>query len=221
MDAEEMATGEQIVEAFEFVRRVHIETGHLIKTVNNLLSDGYECNQSSRVTRDSSRDFKRAQRWLPTRLVRFWDRKEKVSGDFAGAGIDIDFFPELKLFKLEDQVPVITVWAVRKNQKITPGGSHNKRWWRENCGRDSSLFEIEHNSPFYRSVPQKGVGRDGAGTLLWCDSFWLPLVSLRGYEEVQRWLVQPLKKLCEAADKPTEIEFPEEAPYLTLNDDNK
>ncbi len=209
---------EEIVDAFEFVKRVHMETGHLIRTVNGLLEQGFDCHQSTGVVRDGSGSYIYANKWLASRMFRFWDKTGKADGNHVGIGVDIDFSPEVRWEQCSDRIPVVMGYVAHKKMLHTGKEKVAKAWWRNNCGRNEALFDIQQQSSFYRSVPHDNVDKDGADILLWCDNFWLPLVSLNGYTRVEEWLVEPLKSLCRATEDHCDVNLPDEAPYLTLVD---
>lgn len=99
-----MATGLEMKEVYDLMKRICIETSNLLKVINDLFEEeGFEAVGGSAVMWERSNHYRYPEYWLPYFMQRVFVKEE---GSRKGIGINIMF--DGSMHGLKNRIPFVT-----------------------------------------------------------------------------------------------------------------
>ena len=207
----------KIQSALTAVHQIFRETSLLMQTVDGLVTaSGFKCPYDSRAFWDISRSFSEGESWLPTYVVRLWQRPAN-GGTTKALFVSIELRPdsEGERFWFEDVGPVVKGVALTLNKAVKRSEWH--LWWGDGAGHDTRLFDVKGHGALYHSTPREGTEASEDEHVRDADNFWLPLTALTNHDKVAKMLVEPLTGISEQGIAySAKLTVP---PYLLLPED--
>ncbi|WP_394238314.1 hypothetical protein [Niallia oryzisoli] len=173
-----MATGREIKEVYDMMKRIYEETSKLVTVVNDLLEkEGYIAVGDGSVMWGRSSHYRSPNYWLPYFMQRVFV-KEKDSK--KGIGVNITF--DSSMDGLENNVPFLTCGYLEfQKDKVVKGNGLYMAGWTEHPEAkkqmDGNLCTTNYN--------------DGVMT----KTYFLPLDLLTNQVKVNQYIIQPLVHL--------------------------
>jgi hypothetical protein len=173
-----MATGNEIKEIFDMMKKVCQETSKLLIVINDMMeSEGFLAAGDSSVMFGKSAHYRYPDYWLPYFLQRVFT-KNKDSKKGIGVNITYDGSND----GLENKIPFVTCGVVESpEQKVTKGNGLYLAGW------------VDH-----QEVPKKFDGKLCTTTFtdgVIIKSYFLPIEILNNQEKVHQYIIKPLISL--------------------------
>jgi hypothetical protein len=173
-----MATGNEIKEIFDMMKKVCQETSKLLIVINDLMeSEGFLAAGDSSVMFGKSAHYRYPDYWLPYFLQRVFTKNKDSK---KGIGVNITF--DGSNDGLENKIPFVTCGVVESpEQKVTKGNGLYLAGW------------IDH-----QEVPKKFDGKLCSTTFtdgVIIKSYFLPIEILNNQEKVHQYIIKPLISL--------------------------
>ncbi|NYV66542.1 hypothetical protein HYI36_14845 [Bacillus sp. Gen3] len=170
-----MATGKDIKDVYDMMKKIYIETSKLINVINDMfINKGFDPVGDNSVIWGRSNHYRSPESWLPYFLQRVFVKEEN---SMKGVGINIMF--DGSIDGLENNIPFLTCGLLEfPKEKVTKGNALYMAGW------------VEHNEVQKQSTGNLSITKftDGINS----TTYFLPLEILSSQENVEQYIINPL-----------------------------
>lgn len=169
-----MATGREIKEVFDMMKKIYQETSKLMIVINDMMeNEGFEAVGDGSVMWGKSSHYRSPEYWLPYFMQRVY---VKEKGAKKGIGINIMF--DGSVDGLENSIPFITCGLLESTDgKVMKCNELYLAVWTD------SDVEKQYDGHLSTTTFDSDVS---------CTTYFLPLELLTNQDKVNNYIIQPL-----------------------------
>lgn len=170
-----MATGREIKEVYDMMKKIYEETSKLVIVINDMFEkEGFEAVGDGSVMWGRSSHYRSPHYWLPYFLQRVFVKEKDAK---RGVGVNIMF--DGSIDGLENKIPFITCGLLEFPQdKVTKGNALYSAGWTE-YEEIEKIFDGHFCTTKYTDD-------------IIAKTYYLPLEILINQEKVNSYIIQPL-----------------------------